>query len=108
MATANDALNELNGADKLELHKGRPTASGGTEWTTRVRRAVHAAAFELTLWMPRRPLKTLRGKQGGVDTALGHAIDSASYGAINTELLIALAKKQGVDVAKVLAPFGGE
>ncbi len=108
MATANDALNELNGPDKLELHKGRTKENGGTEYTTRMRRAVHAAAFELTLWLGRRPLKVLRAKQGGVDTALGHAIDSASYGAINTELLIALCKKQGVDVAAVLAPFGGE
>lgn len=108
MANANDVINELNGADKLELHKARPAEYGGPEWTTRVRRAVHAAAFELTLWMPRRSLKTLRAKQGKVDTALGHAIDAASYGAINTELLIAIAKKQGVDVAQVLAPFGGE
>ncbi len=67
--------------------------------------ALRRAAFELTLWLPRRGAKQLVAKQGGKETALGHAIDAASFGAINHALLVEVARKQGVDVDKVLAQF---
>ncbi|MGK9270509.1 hypothetical protein KXR83_05850 [Williamsia muralis] len=67
--------------------------------------AIKRIAFEITLWIPRRGPSALKAKQGNKETALGHAADAASFGAINHALIVEVARKQGVDVDKVLAQF---
>lgn len=67
--------------------------------------AIKRIAFEITLWIPRRGPSALKAKQGQKETALGHAADAASFGAINHALLVEIAKESGVDVDEVLAQF---
>lgn len=64
--------------------------------------ALGTLVFEATFRIKRRLLSELKGKQQAGDTVLGHAVDAASYGAANHALLVAIAKKQGVDVDEVL------
>lgn len=65
--------------------------------------AVARTLFEATLWVARRGYKELVGKKSTPDTVLGHAADAASHAAINTEILLRIAKKQGVDVTDIEA-----
>jgi hypothetical protein len=106
MADAQSVLDELTGgAVEYDVHVNRRKADGGTYRTKRIKELAHAAAFELTLWLPRRGLRNIAASRTKVDTALGHAIVSASYGEANHALLVAIAVKLGVDVPKVLAPY---
>jgi len=62
-----------------------------------IRNAVFRILHESTLWLPRRSAKELSEKRGRKDTVLGHAVDAASYGELNYDLLVKIAKKLGVE-----------
>jgi hypothetical protein len=107
MATADTVYDELSGPGTpagVNLYENRST---GLEYTTKIRRAVFACAFEMTLYLKRRGVAALKAKRGNADTMLGYSVDAASWGGINHELLVAVAKKVGMtdaDIATALAP----
>jgi hypothetical protein len=63
------------------------------------------AAHEVTMWLPARTLKDglqeVLATPARPDTTLGHAINSASLGRVNHQILLRLAAKLGVDVSDI-------
>lgn len=58
-----------------------------------IRNAVFRVLREATMWLPRRSKAELDAKKNRKDTVLGHAVDAASYGQLNHELLVAINAK---------------
>lgn len=104
MATAQDVQNEVNGVADDDHHAAL-MHEGGPKELQHVARSVQDklthAAREVTLWLPRRGLKTLRGKAKANDTTLGHAIDAASASLIALEVSLRVAKKVGADLSGI-------
>jgi hypothetical protein len=67
---------------------------------------VSHTAHEVTMWLPARGLKDgladVIGDPHRLDTTLGHAINSASLGRVNYEILVRLAAKLGVDLSDLV------
>lgn len=64
-------------------------------------RSIYRLLFEATYWLPRRTLTALRAKAGKPDTVLGHAVDAASYGAINNAILTRIAAHLQIDISDI-------
>ena len=67
---------------------------------------VSHTAHEVTMWLPARGLKDgladAIADPHRLDTTLGHAINAASLGRVNYEILVRLANKLGVDLSDLV------
>lgn len=132
MASADDALNEVTGAQNVHVVKLWKNVAAwakdssnvrsiqdkvsrmarelmeeasfdydeglpGARTPMGIRNAVFRILREATMWLPRRSQAELDAKKSGRDTVLGHAIDAASYGQLNNELLQKIAKKLDIE-----------
>ncbi|AOD24034.1 hypothetical protein IM25_22655 [Rhodococcus sp. p52] len=111
VATAADVKNQLTADgqetqpfwESVRLFENRKDASGNdtSYWTKSMRRALFAVAFEMTLHLRNRGLTALKASWGKTDTMLGHAVNAASWGRVNFELLKLIATKVGATEAEI-------
>lgn len=108
MATAEDVTKQLVGPAtpaNVELYKDR--SGPGTVppiVTTSMREALFYAAKEVTVWLPRRGIATLKAgikTYSGLDSTAGQATNAASWGVVNHLLLRAIGTKVGLTNAEM-------
>lgn len=100
MASAQEVSDEING---VANHHVAVMGEGGPSprKARTMQDKITTAAREVTLWLPRRTLKVLRDKAGKTDTTLGHAIDAASYGDVNYQILARIAEHLDIDISDI-------
>lgn len=108
MATADDVASELLGTNpptghhKTVIHENGPAGLSHNAYT--VQDKVSQAAHEVTLWLPRRTLgdKDLAPDNSHKnDTALGHAIDAASFSRLAYLISVRIAEHLDVDISDI-------